>query len=439
MGRSTDSGWVRLQRMLAVLSLLLVSLGALPGMVSAQRGDDDIDEDMQDAGVLSDSAWESPQFGASVTWDGDWELVDDPEWTFSDPDLAMDALALGTDTLYFSVTYVESPAETPEEYMDRVVDLRLDGVEDYEEVSRDDSDEASSLVYTGTDGGDLYVAVTEVSYFDEDDGILRMAVLNAWEDEIVDGFNLAQDGIEVEGDAPFQVIDVDDLDGDGASSNGDDANDQDDADDGPNQQDDADDDPDQQDDADDADDGPNVQDNNDDDRDDADQEALGLVGRREYVSPQFDLELSWGRAWTVMDDYLVSNTEDGQDNIALIDSDESVVQVTILANDVETPAAYLDRVVEFRSELDNTADLAVLDEGEVGNRAYVIYLLETTEGKQIYELIEVGEYDDGVLFKVEMQANPGNAEDAFDVIQDEIELDGESPFLFADVFPEAED
>ena len=60
----------------------------------------------------------------------------------------------------------------------------------------------------------------------------------------------------------------------------------------------------------------------------------------------------------------------------------------------------------------------------------------TTDGKTIYELSEVGNYADGVLFKVEMQVDPDNVQDAFDAMQDEIEVDGDAPFVFDGEFPE---
>jgi hypothetical protein len=476
---SSVPGWNRLQRLLAALSLILLSLGALPGAVGAQQGGAG-EDDVPDSGVISDTAWESPQFGAGVTWGGDFELVDDPEWTFSDPDLGMDSVSLGTDTLYFSVTYISSPGETPDEYMDRVADLRADGVNAYSLVSRDANanGNVTSLIYLGDDRGDLYVAANEVTWFDEDAGILQFVVLNAWVDEAADGFAAAQDDIEVDGEAPFQLIEDADLDESaleqddteqadeaGSSDTGQAEDDEDTADAG----------------------GPNIKDNNsdrqdeeaedassgesddtaedesadtagrgdtpDDDTEDAntngptaeatpsagDQAALGIVGRRDYVSPQFDAEITWGRPWSVVDGNLASDTQGKQDNLALIDTDDNLFQATFFATKSETPEAYMTRLIAFRTDLASTKSLEVLDQGTVGDRVYAIYVMESADGSTIYELSEVGQYKDGVLFKVEMQVDPANVQDAFAAMQDEIQVDGDAPFVFDGDFPEVDE
>jgi hypothetical protein len=442
---------------LAACCLVLLTAGSLQAPVFAQSDDEEIDDALQDAGVVSETEWESPQFGAVVTWGGDFTVLPDEASTYSDPENGMDALSLGTDTIYFGATYILTPDETPADYVERLIELRddPDQVEDFELLDQGEDGDIAYVIYTGTQDGDTFVVASEVSYFDEDEGILQLVGVSAWAEEAEDAFDAVQDDVEVEGDKPFSVLDsdaviVEDVSVDDAETP--DVDDEEtpvvDDEETPNVDDaetpkvddeetpDAGDDAETPDASDDAE-TPNV---DDDEGSGADLEALGIVGPRAYESPQFGGEVTWSRDWTVREDLLTSDTDALMDNVQLQDDDGNVFQVTLFVSQDETPAEYVDRLVEFRTDLESTEELDVIDQDEIDDRAYVLYAT-TVDGTEMYVLSEVVVYDEDeeVLMKVEMIVDPADAQDVFDLIQDDIEVDGDVPFLYDGEFPDPAD
>jgi hypothetical protein len=189
------------------LALVLAAWMPVHALAAAQRGDE-IDEDLEDAGVVSETAWESPQFGVEVSWDGDWEVMDT---TYTAPEDFKDGLAIGTETVYFGVTVIESVDETPAEYMERLIELREEETEDLAIVDEgeDARNDLAYLVNSAVFEENRYFNVVEVTYLDEDDGLLLLVEMSMWEDEVEDAFDDAQDDVIVDGRAPFLHYDAD--------------------------------------------------------------------------------------------------------------------------------------------------------------------------------------------------------------------------------------
>lgn len=375
------------------LGLILAISGTQP-LVAAQGTTDEIDDDLADAGVISETEWESPQFGTEVTWDGDWEVLDS---TLSDPDVSKDTLELGTDSDFLIVTLVESADETPAEYFARLLELREDGVENFELLDENEADDFVAFTMLGTSDDRPFAFVGEVRYLNEADDLLILIQLTSWTEDVADAFDDAQDNITIDGDELFEQYTTDtlpELDVEPEPS------------------------------SDEAD-APNLED-------------LGVIAEGEYVSPQFDTEATWTSRWEVVETNLYSNEETLVDNIELTDPKANSFQLSLLVSNDETPEEYVERLLEARNDADDSGEVEIIGQGDVEDRSFVIYIT-TIQDTVTYVYSEIGYYDedDEVLIKTEIFAEPDSAQSVFDRVQKDIEIDGDPPFLNEDDLPEA--
>jgi hypothetical protein len=192
----------RILTWLNTLGVLLILAAGFVSPVAAQRGDEDgIDEDLEELGVTSETSWESPQFGTEVTWGDDWEVM--AESTYTSPDEFKDGLSIGTETVYLGVTVIESPGESPAEYMERLVELREDETEDFEVIDDGEDGDLAYLTSSAVSEDNLYYNVVEVTYLDEDEGLLILVEVSMWENEVEDAFELAVKDVVVDDRDPF--------------------------------------------------------------------------------------------------------------------------------------------------------------------------------------------------------------------------------------------
>ena len=103
----TRFGWLRLLVLTGLLLCLVAPAAAAQGIKDHDKDqateeattEDDApdepatDEELEDAGLVSDSEYESPQFGYSLEWEGDWAVdswYDDPANTPDGPSVTSD-------------------------------------------------------------------------------------------------------------------------------------------------------------------------------------------------------------------------------------------------------------------------------------------------------------------------------------------------------------
>jgi hypothetical protein len=380
-----------------LMLVCILALSSIPVTAAAQ-----IDDDLEDAGVVSETEWESPQFGTSATWGGDWTVSDN---TYTSPDEFKDGLALLTRTAYFGVTVIQSVGEDPASYQGRLVDLRSEDDEGFDIIDEDTTGDRTWLVSAAESDGAPYLTLVEIGYFDEDEDLLILVEINAWLDDAIDVYESAQEDIEVDNDEPFQVIDEDiiaemvDIATGEAESSGD---------------------------------APAAEVGND--------EAIdnGLIDDETWQSPQFDTLATWDSdAWSPMPDSPSSDVPGRMDNLKLQDDQDNIFQVTAFVSRNESPSQYLDRLLVERAPIDTDGELEVLAEGTAGDRVYVIYITESANVTW-YVLSEVGYLDEerDVLIKNEMLVRPSRAQEVFDAIQTGIEVDEAPPFLYEDDLPQ---
>jgi hypothetical protein len=193
---------------LSTLGVLLILAASFVSPVAAQRGNEDEgSEDLEEIGVTSETSWESPQFGTEVTWGDDWEVM--AESTYTSEEEFKDGLSIGTETVYLGVTVIESPGESPAGYMERLIELREDETEGFEVIDEGEDGDLAYLTSSATSENNLYYNVVEVTYLDEDEGLLILVEVSMWEDEVEDAFAAAVDDVVVDNREPFLYYDAD--------------------------------------------------------------------------------------------------------------------------------------------------------------------------------------------------------------------------------------
>ncbi len=155
-----------------------------------------------DNGLVSDSEWQSPTFGSTVTWDtADWEFPVGSEYGIViDPD-GYDILTLQTtDGMgYVFVTldqqYDYTPQNTVEYWMsDEVLELRNNATV----LDSATTATTASVVLKTVDSADLdIVIVMEVSF--EADGTAVYSEVTAAPETIADVYGQYQDGVQLDG------------------------------------------------------------------------------------------------------------------------------------------------------------------------------------------------------------------------------------------------
>jgi hypothetical protein len=177
---------------------------------SADDGDEDtgtdaddkeIPEDDEDA-PPSDDTWVAPQYDTEVTWSTDWTLIEDA--TYSE-DGFLDNLRLEGDDTWFQVTVATLQDETLREWMDRQLAFREEqaDTESIEVIDEGRVDGGRYVVYmwTNTDDEEWYVYREVVET--DDPEIVRSTEFFTLASDPQDVFDLAQETIEIDGDAPF--------------------------------------------------------------------------------------------------------------------------------------------------------------------------------------------------------------------------------------------
>lgn len=184
----------------------------------------ELDPAWEDAGLVSETEYESPQYGFIVEWSEPWELddyyetdEDDETFTvFSDEDSGVDEVNIWvTDTTGLlkidgSLTEGDTAADIVEFWES---DDYLEGLDDPDaELLLSDGDEetgAAVFLWHASDGTE-FVLYNEVTLIDDGDAKIRL-FLSATPEEFMEMLGEAQDGIEIDGAAGFAVLDDADI------------------------------------------------------------------------------------------------------------------------------------------------------------------------------------------------------------------------------------
>ena len=166
----------------------------------------------------------------------------------------------------------------------------------------------------------------------------------------------------------------------------------------------------------------------------AEFEDLGLVGEREYVSPQFDTEVGWNRDWAFdpdLDQPIYSDTREDRDGLQLVWSGDgnALFDIAILEASGATPA----NLVDYRTSPDYLEDNAhpdvevLLDDADANGGA-VLLRDYTDDGDEVVILHEAILVDGGdAIAWITLYAEPRAFSDAY-ADAEGITVDGDPAF-----------
>jgi hypothetical protein len=169
--------------------------------------------------------------------------------------------------------------------------------------------------------------------------------------------------------------------------------------------------------------------------DDAELEDLGLIGAREYESPQFGSTVSWSRDWELGEDLLVSDPAGLTDRLGLKHAD---LEATLFVSFFDGSEISIDDwVTAFEDNVaQNDLPVEVFDQAIEDDAAVIFYSYEIDDELQ-YGLIEVYfDASEDVLVVVEILGAERDVAEAFDAAQEDVNVDGEAPFVGSREFPE---
>jgi hypothetical protein len=167
-----------------------------------------------------------------------------------------------------------------------------------------------------------------------------------------------------------------------------------------------------------------------------DPEEAGMVGTREYESPQFGYTVEWARGWD-LDDYFetpIYSSEDAErDSLCLIwsESEETYGYTYIIGQAASrgAPEADVEAWVddEFIEQQWPDFDVEVLLEDSTRSSGSVVYsIFEPEERVQYYTIYQSIELDDGSMIYITFSTDEASFEDAFAQVSTDIEIDGDT-------------
>lgn len=188
---------------------------------------DDLPEDWLDAGLISETEYESPQFGYAVEWDTPWVL---DEWyddakkngknargtvVTEDDETGADDLHIwvADNGTILRVQGLPNDNElTGEDYLDYwQSDDYIEGFASPAEMLSFDGDEdGAAIVYSLDSDNGMFIGYNQVIIADRGDTLIFLFFLAPVE-AFEEGYEQAQDGVQVDGDDVFNIISSRDL------------------------------------------------------------------------------------------------------------------------------------------------------------------------------------------------------------------------------------
>ncbi len=228
--------WRSLLAVIAVMCLLQVQVASMAAQgMGGLKGDEDDEEtpetelvSLEDAGLISDTEYESPQFGYVVEWTEDWVLDD----YFDNPDEGLQPVMTNPETeqdfLYLIWTEGSSdygyiyiigqtasrggPDADVEEWTDPDYIASQWPEDDWEAevVLDEESRDRGSVVYALTDAdGALYYTI--YLSIELDGGEMIYITFSTSEASFEDAFEHVSEDIEIDGEPIFTLYDWDDI------------------------------------------------------------------------------------------------------------------------------------------------------------------------------------------------------------------------------------
>jgi outer membrane protein assembly factor BamB len=190
-------------RLLSVMVLLLVAVASPFHAVAATQSEED--------GILSDSEYESPQFGFLVEWDDPW-TVQETSTESSDAD-GYDMLTLDSDMARIQFYAIETPSgSTAESFMDALIEVYTEDDPGLEVIDRVSDEELAGAVVEYELNGTLVRDFTEVRLINRGNDLINISLVTPV-DEFETEIESADDGVTLDGDPIFATLDEVDLGG----------------------------------------------------------------------------------------------------------------------------------------------------------------------------------------------------------------------------------
>jgi hypothetical protein len=162
-------------------------------------------------------------------------------------------------------------------------------------------------------------------------------------------------------------------------------------------------------------------------------QKLGVVGPGAYMSPQFQNEVKWTEAWTLDETQIQSDPTLLLDRVSLVYEDDGTAVIMFVAAAGELPDAYARRLVRFRGVSQPDAEVIWSDSTE--ESSLILYGYEL-DGRDVASLIEIRLVNnDETIQVVELLVYEEHAEEIFDLMQADIQVDRAEPFTYVEEFP----
>jgi hypothetical protein len=162
-------------------------------------------------------------------------------------------------------------------------------------------------------------------------------------------------------------------------------------------------------------------------------QEMGVVGPGDYISPQFDNQVTWADDWTLDETQIQSDSTLLLDRVSLLYGEDGTAVIMFIAAAGELPDAYAKRLVRFRSVTQPDTEVVWSESTEAAS--ILLYSYEV-EGRDVASLIEIRLVnDDQTLQVVELLVYKEHSEEIFDLMQKDIKVDDAEPFAHVEEFP----
>lgn len=195
---------------IASVALVLAPWAGGTGIALAQT------DEQEEAGLTSETSYESPEFGFEVEWDDPWEVGDDfPTTERGGPDQLV-LYGEPREEMRDQITvFAVASEESPDDLLESVTGDRLDDEDEYpdaELVEEHYDAEPPSATISWLFEGDRLIQTTEVRVIEEGESVL---VVEHWvpEEDFDDAFAEINEVVSLDGDPLFAVV-GDELDTD---------------------------------------------------------------------------------------------------------------------------------------------------------------------------------------------------------------------------------
>jgi hypothetical protein len=157
-------------------------------------------------GFTGTRTYESPQFGAEVTWEVPWESI--LAETFSDSDDEIDTLTIGTTRSDLVTIFASIPGQTPAESLElRHDELESSGLfENIEVIDEGSDDEGAYLALTVDQDDATAMVLLEAIWLDEGDSVVQIVELMTWLENMESELESARKSVSIDGVEPFRYF-----------------------------------------------------------------------------------------------------------------------------------------------------------------------------------------------------------------------------------------